>query len=236
MDPKSVLLGLREKSVGLSKAQTRIPWREIIMRVAASSASLKEQAEYADKFDIPVTCRLGQGQLARESCTNICDLIGHPLISGDTLIVYNLALVGRTYNRIMEVIDTFHKHRIPLKVVDIDYFDPVRQAPDFGSENDDYRKLSLFLRAIEREHQYKKVTSLSVPDGGKRKPGRPRKDWNSLPREARELVIKHCKSLGVYTAANLRDDLSSLGYPIGSDTLNNLIAECKRFVLKGSND
>ena len=30
MDPKSVLLGLREKSVGLSKAQTRIPWREII--------------------------------------------------------------------------------------------------------------------------------------------------------------------------------------------------------------
>ena len=31
MDPKSVLLGLREKSVGLSKAQTRIPWREIII-------------------------------------------------------------------------------------------------------------------------------------------------------------------------------------------------------------
>lgn len=30
VDPKSVLLGLREKSVGLSKAQTRIPWREII--------------------------------------------------------------------------------------------------------------------------------------------------------------------------------------------------------------
>ena len=29
-DPKSVLLGLREKSMGLSKAQTRIPWREII--------------------------------------------------------------------------------------------------------------------------------------------------------------------------------------------------------------
>ena len=28
VDPKSVLLGLREKSVGLSKAQTRIPWRE----------------------------------------------------------------------------------------------------------------------------------------------------------------------------------------------------------------
>ena len=34
MDPKSVLLGLREKSVGLSKAQTRIPWREIINGVA----------------------------------------------------------------------------------------------------------------------------------------------------------------------------------------------------------
>ncbi len=33
MDPKSVLLGLREKSVGLSKAQTRIPWREIITEV-----------------------------------------------------------------------------------------------------------------------------------------------------------------------------------------------------------
>ena len=32
MDPKSVLLGLREKSVGLSKAQTRIPWREIITK------------------------------------------------------------------------------------------------------------------------------------------------------------------------------------------------------------
>ena len=30
MDPKSVLLGLWEKSVGLSKVQTRIPWREII--------------------------------------------------------------------------------------------------------------------------------------------------------------------------------------------------------------
>ena len=31
MDPKSVLLGLREKSLGLSFAQTRIPRREIII-------------------------------------------------------------------------------------------------------------------------------------------------------------------------------------------------------------
>ena len=37
MDPKSVLLGLREKSVGLSKAQTRVPWREIIKGVAMGS-------------------------------------------------------------------------------------------------------------------------------------------------------------------------------------------------------
>lgn len=36
MDPKSVLLGLREKSVGLSKAQTRIPWREIIRAYLSS--------------------------------------------------------------------------------------------------------------------------------------------------------------------------------------------------------
>lgn len=42
MDPKSVLLGLREKSVGLSKAQTRIPWREIIMYEAISPMPLQD--------------------------------------------------------------------------------------------------------------------------------------------------------------------------------------------------
>ncbi|WP_093987656.1 DUF4339 domain-containing protein [Massiliimalia timonensis] len=40
MDPKSVLLGLREKSVGLSKAQTRIPWREIITSVVPPPISV----------------------------------------------------------------------------------------------------------------------------------------------------------------------------------------------------
>ena len=39
MDPKSVLLGLREKSVGLSKAQTRIPWREIINDIMVLTGS-----------------------------------------------------------------------------------------------------------------------------------------------------------------------------------------------------
>lgn len=47
MDPKSVLLGLREKSVGLSKAQTRIPWREIISFMEVSD----EVAEMFKEFD-----------------------------------------------------------------------------------------------------------------------------------------------------------------------------------------
>ena len=45
MDPKSVLLGLREKSVGLSKAQTRIPWREIINRTIKMPKFLCEEMQ-----------------------------------------------------------------------------------------------------------------------------------------------------------------------------------------------
>ena len=46
-DPKSVLLGLREKSMGLSKAQTRIPWREIIRNIPISNTSIKERIKKA---------------------------------------------------------------------------------------------------------------------------------------------------------------------------------------------
>ena len=52
MDPKSVLLGLREKSVGLSKAQTRIPWREIIR--------------------LPVALLLGMGREGFGATVSIC--------------------------------------------------------------------------------------------------------------------------------------------------------------------
>lgn len=48
MDPKSVLLGLREKSVGLSKAQTRIPWREIINEEMIRTLNEKERRKYGD--------------------------------------------------------------------------------------------------------------------------------------------------------------------------------------------
>ena len=65
MDPKSVLLGLREKSVGLSKAQTRIPWREIInpdrsyeLQIHAGSvrvgSGIKRVNSHVAKCGIPV--------------------------------------------------------------------------------------------------------------------------------------------------------------------------------------
>ena len=50
MDPKSVLLGLREKSVGLSKAQTRIPWREIIKARFGMKAKMIPAAEVEEKI------------------------------------------------------------------------------------------------------------------------------------------------------------------------------------------
>lgn len=50
MDPKSVLLGLREKSVGLSKAQTRISWREIISDVAVLDSRGDRAAVFEVKY------------------------------------------------------------------------------------------------------------------------------------------------------------------------------------------
>ena len=40
MDPKSVLPGQKRKPMGLSKAQTRIPWREIIKQIIADVKAL----------------------------------------------------------------------------------------------------------------------------------------------------------------------------------------------------
>ena len=63
MDPKSVLLGLREKSVGLSKAQTRIPWREIITKAGMIQA-------YLDKYTGSMVC---SKQLYKEALNHAFD-------------------------------------------------------------------------------------------------------------------------------------------------------------------
>ena len=76
MDPQGVLLGLREKSVGLSKAQTRIPWREIIIREIVGAAAEQKKKEVVN---IKLPTEVYQKYFADRKAAEAADIVERAL-------------------------------------------------------------------------------------------------------------------------------------------------------------
>lgn len=200
------------------------------IRETASTRPLREQIKYADEHDILWTHRLGQGQYARENCTDICQLIEHPLVAGDRLIIQNLLLIGHTHQRIYDTLTTFHRARIQLEVVDISYTDLVPAVGDPRSSNDDYSRLTAFLRVfvVENRRRNGMRTSASAKSAGR---GRPRKDWESLPGKVQGIIAYHVGHLYEYPESRALMDIQNAGYRLGISTFRALKKHYKTVIL-----
>lgn len=188
------------------------------------TASLKKQIEYADQLGIPQHLRLGQGQDRRESCTDILGVINRPVKAGDELIVYNLFIAGINYSRMYEVLQAFHKAQIQLHIIDADYFDRIQIGLPLRSESSDYRNVSSFLRVLINENKRQNQIRVQTPEKTSA-PGRPRKDWASVPKFVREIVIRHDANLYSYSISKALNDISQTGYYISEPIFKRLLKE-----------
>ncbi len=186
---------------------------------------LKEQLEYAQEHSIVREHRLGPGQYARENCTDIRQLIGHPLRPGDRLIVRNLLLIGNTHRKIFDTLQIFHHARVQLEIVDANYIDLVPASGDPRSVNDDFAKLSAFLRVFTTANEKRKILRMKADPSMKR--GRPVKNWKSLPDEVKKIIIRHVENLYDYPASKALMDIRNTGYSLGESTFQAIKKEYK---------
>lgn len=186
---------------------------------------LKEQLEYAKEHSIVREHRLGPGQYARENCTDIRQLISHPLKAGDRLVVRNLLLIGHTHQKIFDTLQEFHRAKIQLEIIDANYLDLVPASGDPRSENQDYAKLTAFLRVFATANEKRKVLRMKADPSAKR--GRPVKNWKSLPDDVKKIIIRHVENLYDYPESRAIMDIKDTGYSIGISTFRAVKKEYK---------
>ena len=201
------------------------------LRETPSTAPLKEQIKYAQEHQIAEEHMLGPMQYARENCKDITQLIERPLKAGDQLIIRNLFLAGHSHQRIYNVLTLFHKYRIQLQIVDINYFDLVPVSGDPRSENDDYARLTAFLRVFIEDNKRKNLIHTNSPLKPRGK-GRPPKNWNTLPSNVREIVMRHCENLYTYPATRALEDINKTGYSLGMSRFNSIKREYKNLKIQ----
>lgn len=186
---------------------------------------LKEQLEYAKEHSIVREHRLGPGQYARENCTDIRQLIHHPLKAGDRLVIRNLLLIGNTHRKIFDTLQIFHHARVQLEIVDANYIDLVPASGDPRSANDDYAKLTAFLRVFTTANEKKKILRMKADPVAKR--GRPKKNWNSIPDEVKKIIVRHVENLYDYPTSKALMDIRNTGYSLGESTFQAIKKEYK---------
>lgn len=186
---------------------------------------IKEQLEYSKKKNIAPERLLGPDGYARENCTDIRQLIGHPLRSGDRLVIRNLLLVGHTHQKIFDTLQEFHRARIQLEIADANYVDLVPAAGSPKSENEDYAKLSAFLRVFTTANEKRKILRMKADPSAKR--GRPKKNWNTIPYEVKEIIVRHVENLWEYPESRALMDIKDTGYSIGISTFRAIKKEYK---------
>ena len=189
---------------------------------------LKKQLEYAKEHNIVREHHLGPGQYARENCTDIRQLISHPLKPGDRLIVRNLLLIGNTHRKIFDTLQIFHHARVQLEIVDANYLDLVPASGDPRSANDDYAKLTAFLRVFTTANEKKKILRMKADPSAKR--GRPKKNWNSIPDEVKKIIVRHVENLYDYPESRALMDIKDTGYSIGISTFRAVKKEYKTII------
>ncbi|MCB7319893.1 hypothetical protein LIZ87_14145 [Lacrimispora sp. 210928-DFI.3.58] len=193
---------------------------------------MKEQLSYAKEKKIARERLLGPDQYARENCTNILQLINHPLKAGDQLIIRNLLIIGHTHRKIRNTLDAYHRARIQLIIADINYHDQVPESGDSRSSNSDYAKITAFLKAFELGNERRKLIQMKVTEpSGQR--GRPAKNWNTIPQNVREIIIYHMEHLYDYPESRAIMDIKESGYSIGVTSFRAIKKEYKeRFLPK----
>lgn len=201
------------------------------LRETKSTATLKEQLTYAKKKEIANEHLLGPGQYARENCIDIRQLINHPLKAGDKLIIRNLFLIGTTHKRIYDTLLDFHRNRIQLEIADIHYCDQVPTAGSPRSGNEDYSRLTAFLRVFitenNRRNQYRfKAQAQETP----RKRGRPPKNWYTVPDFVREIIIHNVEHPYAYTESKAIQEIQDKGYFIGVSTYRAIKKQYKETI------
>lgn len=196
------------------------------IRETRFTLSKKEQIEYAKKQGIAEEHLLGPNQYARETCTDIRQLIGAPLKAGDHLVIRNLHLIGSTHQKILDTLQAFHHARICLEIVDARYKDLVTVSGSLQSSNEDYRRIMAFLRVFVNMNEKRKVFRMKAENSG-RKRGRPAKTWNTVPEAVRDIVARHAGNLYEYTEERALMDIRATGYSIGYSAFRALKREYK---------
>lgn len=187
--------------------------------------SRKEQLEYSKEKNIAPERLLGPEEYARNSCTDIRQLIDHPLKPGDRLIVRNLLLIGNTHRKIFDTLQIFHRARVQLEIVDVNYIDLVPASGDPRSVNDDFAKLSAFLRVFTTANEKRKILRMKADPSAKR--GRPKKNWNTIPDEVKKIIVRHVENLYDYPASKALMDIRNTGYSLGESTFQAIKKEYK---------
>lgn len=190
--------------------------------------SRKEQLEYSKEKNIAPERLLGPDGYARENCTDIRQLIDHPLKPGDRLIVRNLLLIGNTHRKIFDTLQIFHHARVQLEIVDANYLDLVPASGDPRSANDDYAKLSAFLRVFTNANEKRKILRMKSDPSAKR--GRPKKNWNTIPDEVKKIIVRHVENLYDYPASKALMDIRNTGYSLGESTFQAIKKEYKTLI------
>lgn len=190
--------------------------------------SRNEQLKYATENQIAPERLLGPEEYARENCTDIRQLINHPLKAGDRLVVRNLLLVGHTHQKIFNTLQEFHRARVQLEIVDANYIDLVPASGDPRSENQDYAKLTAFLRVFTTANEKRKVLRMKADPSVKR--GRPVKNWKSLPDEVKKIIVRHVENLYDYPESRALMDIKDTGYSIGISTFRAVKKEYKTLI------
>lgn len=189
-----------------------------------NTASIKKQEEYADHHEIPKYQRLGQNQYGRETCTDVLELINRPLVAGDELIVYNLFTIGLNRLRIYEVVQAYHKAQIQLHILDINYFDKVQIGLPLKSENDHFKLYSSILKVFINESIRQNQIHTNA-DATTRKPGRPKKDWFTIPPKVKEIIIHHDANLYCYPMKKAISDIEKIGYSVSPVIFKRLLKQ-----------
>lgn len=192
--------------------------------------SRKEQLEYSKGKSIAPERLLGPEEYARENCTDIRQLINHPLKAGDRLVVRNLLLVGHTHQKIFNTLQEFHRARVQLEIVDANYIDLVPASGDPRSANDDYAKLTAFLRVFTAANEKRKILRMKADPSAKR--GRPVKNWKSLPDEVKKIIVRHVENLYDYPESRALMDIKDTGYSIGTSSFRAIKKEYKTLLKK----
>ena len=196
----------------------------MFFRELQNTVSIKKQEEYADQHGIPKYQRLGQNQYGRETCTDIIELINRPLLAGDELIVYNLFTIGTNRPRIHEVLQAYHKAQIQLHILDINYFDKVQIGLPLKSENDHFKLYSSILKVFMNESI--RQNQIHTKAGAKHsEPGRPKKEWSTIPPKVREIIIHHDANLYSYPMKKAISDIEKTGYSVSPVIFKRLLKQ-----------